>query len=103
MQTSAQIFRAGASPAVAARAARRSSVVRCQAPQGLSPIQEAAKGAALAAATLGLVLGSGMPALAAKPTPSAFEQRAAYEQELLESLKARGKDLPALTSSPEAS
>ena len=24
-----------------------------------------------------------MPALAAKPTPSAFEQRAAYEQELL--------------------
>lgn len=59
MQTSAQIFRAGASPAVAARAARRSSVVRCQAPQGLSPIQEAAKGAALAAATLGLVLVSG--------------------------------------------
>lgn len=65
MQTSA-ILNSSAVKARASsvRAERRSAVqvVRCQ--QNASPIKELAKGTALVAATLGLVMGSGAPAYA---------------------------------------
>lgn len=57
MQTCAQTFKAGAAPRTTAPRASRRAVapVRCQ--QGLPrPLQEVAKGAALAAAAASLVL-----------------------------------------------
>ncbi|KAI3427308.1 hypothetical protein D9Q98_010225 [Chlorella vulgaris] len=104
MHASAQTFKAGAAPrAVATRTARRSAApIRCEQQQGLpAVVKEAARTAALAAATLGLLLGSGAPAEAAKRGPTALERKAAYQQELLETLRIRGAELPGLASRPQ--